>query len=1638
MRTAGYGVTFLIALAPFLCEAQVGNEWVEANQQYFRVPVARDGIYKLEFSVLQSAGFPVTTVNPGQIQLFHRGVEQSIYVAGEGDGAFDATDYIEFFGQKNDGTLDGMLYQPPAAQPHSFHSLYSDTTAYFLTIGTSAGKRMSAFSAPSGGLTPEVSHADQKLLLLTTQYSAGTNYGDVELTTFDTGEGWTGNMILQGQSLDYVISQISQGATTVAQPTLEVLLVGRGNMSHAGEIFVGASQRLLTGFSFTGYNTHFISLPVQWSDIGGDGTLPVRVRVVGVGGQPDRFSTSYIILRYPQATDMAGQAEKVFRLNPNPGDSYITIENAPANVRLFDVTTPDEPIQVVATQSSTLNAVVASNGVSRKLLATSQTLSPTIRKVSFREIIPAQHDYLIIGHPSLRTPAGSYSDPIKAYAAYRASGEGGAYDTLVVNIQQLYDQFSYGESTPLAIYNFMKYMAGSGNPKYLLLVGKGLDVQYQYHRNPGAFTTYKDFVPSAGYPGADMVFTAGLSGTTHEPAVPTGRIPALKSEHVAAYLDKVKEMEALPYDALWRKDVLHLSGGINAGEPQLFRSFMQDFGEIAQDYHLGGNVSALSKYSTEIQHINVAEQVNRGLNLVTFFGHSSATTLDFEVGYVTDPVQGYNNKGKYPVLLMNGCNAGSFFLTYTLFGEDWLVARDRGASAFIAHSAYGFVSLLKKYTETFYSVGYQDSIYFTQGLGDIQKETARRLIDAESPTPAAITQAQQMVLVGDPAVRLFGAPKADLEINENNLSIDSFDGQPITALTDSFAIKMIVRNFGQTSPTSFRVEVLRTLNDNSTITYDSLYPAVKYSDTLTFVIRKDRESGFGNNTFQVRLDPDDVLPELTKANNVASKSMFIALNGTKNLFPINFAIVNTMTVGLSFQTSDVLSGAREFLVEIDTTITFDSPFRQQASISGTVLARVDFDLLSDQDTLVYYWRTKLAVPLPGETETWTQNSFTYIKDGPKGWAQVDFPQYLENQSEGLVKDSTLNRLRFLESETSISITTFGGSHPALVTDVSVKIANAEYNLYGPGYECRDNSINLIAFDRKSTVPYTAVKFEWFNRAGRNCGRKPWVINNYIPSQMVTGNNDDIIQYVDNVQPGDSVVIYSIGDAGYSLWPVAAKNKLGELGISVAQIDALTDGEPVIIFARKGAPAGAAKVIVAETSPANAQSLSVAGTITGGYSDGKMLSDRIGPATQWVNFYPRATEVEPTDAVGFDVWGIKADGSTELVLEDVNVTSDLTNLDANVYPYLRLSFNTGDDTNLSAAQLDHWLVIYEPVPEGILLYDGPREPVQLFEGQLWAGLYGFVNVSDQSFADSLTVAFEVFNHDSRTSLATDVRIKSPMPGDTSFFSLSAQTWNLAGLNDVNVFVNPRLEPEQYYDNNVVQLGSYLEVRRDVFRPVLDVTVDGRHLEEGDFVSPNPVIEARIWDENDFIQKKDTAGVRIFMTYPCGVAPCAPVAIPLNNHQITWKAATDTSAFTIMFTPNQLADGAYQLRVEGADAVGNASGLEPYVIGFEVKTESAVTISEPYPNPFSFAVHILVRLSGAVLPDEVILEVASVNGQAAYNINRQDLLPFHIGRNELTWDGTVNGNPLPGGVYTYRLMILVQGTQYVRMGKMVILR
>ena len=175
--------------------AQVGNEWINFNQLYFKIPVGKDGFYRLTHSDLVAVGFPTGT-DPRKFQLFHRGAEQGIVVEGESDGQFDPSDFIEFYGQRNDGTLDARLYKPAASQPHLYHNLYSDTTSYFLTIGPTNGKRISSYYAENtDNLPAETYHIDEKLLLLTNEYSGGVDYGEILHTFFDVGEGWMGGRI---------------------------------------------------------------------------------------------------------------------------------------------------------------------------------------------------------------------------------------------------------------------------------------------------------------------------------------------------------------------------------------------------------------------------------------------------------------------------------------------------------------------------------------------------------------------------------------------------------------------------------------------------------------------------------------------------------------------------------------------------------------------------------------------------------------------------------------------------------------------------------------------------------------------------------------------------------------------------------------------------------------------------------------------------------------------------------------------------------------------------------------------------------------------------------------------------------------------------------------------------------------------------------------------------------------------------------------------------------------------------------------------------------------------------------------------------------------------------------------------------
>jgi hypothetical protein len=1615
---------FLAFLGLFIAPqavAQFGNEWIRANQQYYKISVAKDGLYKLTYADLQQAGFPVNTINPIQLQLFHRGVEQRITVAGELDGVFDPADFIEFYGLRNTGTGDAPLYQPASAQPHPYYNLYSDTTAYFLTVNTlvQPGLRMEPFSEVNvGGLPAETFHVDEKLNVLATQYSTGRTYLTyVQYSYFDVGEGWTGNQIANGGFVDYTLDNILHPATASGNPTFEIQLVGRANVAHQVQLSVGptAPSRVVATQTFFGFDVVTITSTLNWTDIGADGKLMIRVSALGVSGAADRLSASYIKVNYPQIFNAASATEKVFTLTPRPGNkSFVSIQNAAPNTRLFDVTDPTNVVPIGTTQTATLNAVIENTITSRKILATALPATPNIKRIHFKPLNTAA-EYIIISHKALMKPAAQYSNAVKAYSDYRASTAGGGYDTLVADIEQLYNQFNYGEVSPLAIRRFMFYLLNSGDPKYLFLIGKGLDVVYGYHRDPTsvAFSVLKDLVPSAGMPGSDILFTAGLRGNGYEPALPTGRITASTPQDVAAYLNKVIEKEAKPFDALWQKELLHLSGGIYDTEPERFKQYLQQFGNIASTDYLGGNVSAIAKGSRELEFVNISEKLNAGLNLITLFGHSSPSQNDFNIGFVSAPEWGYNNVGKYPMLLINGCNAGEFFATTTRYGEDWINAPVKGAVGFLANTSFGFEGNLYGYSDLFYKIAYGDSSYIYKGIGDVQKEIIRQYTNF-STSIQYVTQAQQMMLLGDPAVPLFGAKKPDYEINNSQVYAESYTVEPITALSDSFALKIVVRNFGRTKEDTFKIEVKRTLSDNTIITYDSAFLPVLYRDTLTFNIPRDAK-GFGNNTFEVTVDYLNDVAELNEENNSATYNFFIPLNAARSLYPQGFAIVNTLTTNLIAQSTNLMDAARDFIIQVDTTDTFNSAYLREFAINGK-LATQSIDLLADADTLAYYWRVKFAQPSANESAEWAITSFTYIKDGNAGWAQVHFPQYMSNEVAGLVKDTEGRQLTLQETITDVSIHTFGSANPTPYTQVSVRLNQSEYNTQSlPEVLCRNNTLNLLAFDRTTTMPYMPVNVQYPDK--RACGRRPEVITSFLTTEFQAADGKNLIAYIDNVQAGDSVILFSIGNAGYAAWPVDVVTKLGELGISSTQLSVLQAGEPVVIFGRKGSAAGSARIERTLLSPANAQELQVTKTITGRFVSGEMKSAIIGPATVWQKFSTKTVGADfpQTDEVSFDLIGISLSGvHTPIEINYTGVTLDLSNVDADVYPYLQLVFHATDEINLTAPQLKNWIVEYTPAPEGVLTFTGPEEQRELAQGEPWSGSYKFTNISQKAFSDSLTVQYSLYNTTSRATISKSKKVMAPLPGAEVEIDVAFETDESPGLNDVSLFVNPRILPELYYDNNALVLSQYLNVQGDNFNPVLEVTIDGRFVTNGDYVSNNPMIVAKLWDENPILLKTDTTGIIINLKYPCVAEECPFKRIYINRSDVMWFPATATTDFRIEFAPQDLPEGTYTLQVDARDNRNNASGKDPYEITFVVVADQSIVIERPYPNPSYGNVMFKVIVTGEIRPEDMKLEIINGSGQLIANFSKRD---FYTGTNQIVWQS----GELPAGMYFYRMIL-----------------
>lgn len=1626
---------------------QFGNEWINHHQQYVKIQVAQDSIYKITYQDLQQAGFPLSSVNPRTLQLYHRGREQAIYVEGEENNAFDPSDFILFYGKKNDGALDKELYISPDAQPHPYYNLYSDTTAYFLTFSLTnvAGKRMeSFFENNTYNLAPEPYHLEEELRLFTNNYSGGIVYPYAgENRTYSTygdyGEGYTGTVINNGQVREIVFEGLSQQVTNGPAPKLEVLLAGRNNIAREIDIQAGATTGSLQPVhtaAFSGAGNYLVEETLSWTQLSGGKAV---VNVVTSAGE--RVSVSYARLTYARAWDMDGASEKVFHL---PGGSsnrrYVEIKNVPENIQeAYDITSAGQVrrIRMRRLDATTVAAIIPDGETDRKIMLSSvQAPVPAVKKVKFRNINPSQPNYLIVSHSALRQQAGGHVDPVKAYGAYRASAAGGSFDTLVVNVGQLYDQFSYGEVTPLAIRRLVTYIAASGNPEYLFLLGKGLDVFNNYHRNANWTNLNRDLVPTFGWPGADIPYTARLNGSGEAPAFPVGRVGARTAEEVASYLNKVIEMEAKPANDLSRKNLVHLSGGSTRAQAEQFKRYLKGFENIAEGLYLGGKVETISKdLDVVVQEIDITKEVNAGVGLVTFFGHSAPNFSDMEIGYVSDARSGYNNKGKYPAILVNGCDAGNIFSTGSpvTFGEDWIFTADKGALNFIAHSGTGYTNLLRIYTDKFYNVAFADTAFIDASIGEIQQESSRRFFESNGAGGVAIAQVQQMVTQGDPAVKLFGRNKADYEVNNNSLFISDVNNQAVNLAADSIGIGIIIRNFGRVYTDSLRIRLNTGLNgEQSREIGTKSFPSPYYQDTLFYKIGTNQLTGSGLYRFDVQLNPSSAIPEINYSNNYASLEVVLNDGGTIHLLPQNFAISPQAEVNMFVQSTDPFRKDREYMLEIDTNSHFSSTALQQHRLRGDALLKHQVHLSEAEvrnDTLVYFWRTRLAQAEANEDTVWTESSFTFIPEGAEGWSQSHSGQFTKNNIEGAhVQEG--RRWSFNEISRKVEVITFGPSAPDTdFSEAQLRIDDVDFIIGSIGRFCRNNSINAVHFEKGNMEPRISLRNGVLN--SESCGRIPQIINNFIENDIINGNNDgfNLEKFLTEIPEGDYVVLFSIGNINYENWPASVKDQLISMGADPQKIASLKNGDPYILMGQKGGAAGTATEVFADQtagSPAAEQTIQLEHVLEGKMQRASVSTELIGPAADWQELAYHIRE-DATDSYELQLIGVNPQMQEQLLFSSVEQGRIPLEVDAAVYPYLKLRITMEDGEQLTSPQLRYWQVLFTPLPEGVLLPGADlQKQYTLDEGQEFNPAFRFINITDKPFADSLQLRYSLFNHGDHQSKEAVQRIAAPAPNDTTSFNININTDSKAGPNDMKVEVNPRILPEMYYSNNLLDMKSYYLVRKDTIQPMVDVAFDGVYITNGAIVSPTPLITVLLRDENKHKFKQDTTGVYLSLKKEC--EGCDAERINLAGSRVRWQPATEESDFKIEFEPEALEDGLYTLQVQASDASGNKAGKQDYKITFEVITESTITKFYPYPNPFSTSTRFVFTVTGSEIPDDIKIQIMTVDGRVVREILKEELGPIRIGNNisNFAWDGRDEwGDQLANGIYLYKVYIRHSG-------------
>lgn len=765
---------------------------VMASGDWYRIGVSEDGVYRINYDFLESAGVDVQSLQPDQINIYGNGsgllpIQNSeprfddlqpnaIRVVGGEDGSFDSGDYILFYAKGP----HRWNYSEPLEEFRHVKHLYTDTSFYFIGIDVGAPKRMNTVSSSTAPATHNVTSFDDYSFYEIDQVnlikSGRTWYGE----TFDIQNSYT----FSGSKFSFPNIRTDE----LAKVRFDFIARTVGlNVSSTFNVNVnnGEATEAVSVESVSGNYIYAYAEPESARLDFNPGTSDFNIQIDFVPyNSSSKGWLNYISMNVRRGLTMTGNQMQFRDVNSvGPGNvADFVISGASAVRHLWDVTDPTNVAAVdYGPNTSTISFRRAADEL-RNYIAFSEFSFPEptfFGPISNQNLhalgVQQPIDMVIVTHPRFYAEAMDLADFHTNHPVDPVYCE-------VVTNQQVYNEFSSGMPDITAIKDLMRmlYDRAEGDeelmPKYLLLFGDGsYDNRSRSANNTNFILTYQSansYSPTGSYVSDDyfglLDFNEGDSETDHID-IGVGRLPVKTKQEAQDVLRKIKHYMTSDFST----EVAHCSGiGSSVfGEWRNRLVFIGDDGDsrihmnqanqlagiVEEDYPDYNNIKIfLDAYQKEAlpggnryPEVNqlIKDNVERGALIVNYVGHGGEVGWAEERILDVSTIRNWTNFNAMPLFMTATCEFTRFDDPGRTSAGEYVLLNPNGAGVSLVSTTRLVFSgenfnLAKQF---FDNVLAKDEVPDLR-LGDISRRT-------KVQTSGSINK-RSFMLIGDPAVRL--------------------------------------------------------------------------------------------------------------------------------------------------------------------------------------------------------------------------------------------------------------------------------------------------------------------------------------------------------------------------------------------------------------------------------------------------------------------------------------------------------------------------------------------------------------------------------------------------------------------------------------------------------------------------------------------------------------------------------------------------------------------------------------------------------------------------------------------------------------------------------------------------------------------